>query len=451
MIRRISVIAAMMAASLCAAQFASFVPSDASHPPAAELQQLLHQICPGHENASGCASCPDSAGWKGDGIWDLGAVLFGHFVSPSSDDALVSGIGCGDHANGSGGSFLLTRSSSGWQLMNYGPGRIANDCAKLRALGGRDLLVCGTSFGHSQIGESFLYLLDPADSDFRKRVDGLDIFFMVNDSLSGCTAMLNGLAQSGRIDRVALSRPSSAGAVEITIDAQLGQAVISEAALNDCQNRAKPGDDVFQPKMKTEARRFVFTFDGKAVRPDPGNPPMSGVEAVMPDSSAVLPKEFRAADGSFAITVPPLFRAISGTELQSAESLSGIPVCARTDLVCIVYPADDYKGTGFEAAAIEVKNTAATSAAACVLDGFTMQSSAGTGVGGANWAFRDTNSAVAGHKVTRNLSRTWHGNRCWELSVNIAQLDAGHGFTRADYDEVALQLNSVVWGFQFRK
>ena len=353
-VRRILIVAAMVVAPLCRADWKPFVPSDASHPPAAELQQLLHQICPGHETASGCALCPDATGLKG-GAWDLGAVLFGHFISPSSEDALVSGIGCEDQADLVGGSFLLTSSGSGWQLVNYGPGRIANDCATVKGSGGRTLLICGTSFGHSQIGESFLYLLDPADSDFRKRRDGLHIFFRVNDSLSGCTAMLNGLAQSGRIERVALSRPSSAGVVEITINAQLGQAVISEAALNDCRNRAEPGDDVFQPKIKTEARRFMFTFDGKAVRPDPGNPPMSGFEAVMPDSSAILPKEFRAADGSFAITVPPLFRAISGPALRRAESLSGTPVCERTDFVCLIYPADTYQGTRFEAAAIEVK------------------------------------------------------------------------------------------------
>jgi hypothetical protein len=90
-----------------------WIPSDPARLSPTETLSLLKQVCSDHAYEAGCEVCPE--GTAGDaGAWELRAIFLGHFLSPSSQDALVGGFGCESHADGVGGSFLFTRRGFSW-------------------------------------------------------------------------------------------------------------------------------------------------------------------------------------------------------------------------------------------------------------------------------------------------------------------------------------------------
>src|SRR5450432_3343045 len=90
-----------------------WIPNDAARLPPIEAQSLLKQICPDHAYEAGCEVCPKGMA-GGAGNWELRAIFPAHFLTPFSQDALVSGFGCESHADGVGGSFLFTKKGSSW-------------------------------------------------------------------------------------------------------------------------------------------------------------------------------------------------------------------------------------------------------------------------------------------------------------------------------------------------
>src|SRR5580704_16530329 len=91
-----------------------WIPSDAARLSPSAVERFLAQICTGHSSGSGCDLYPKDTNGGG-GKWEIKAVFSGHFVSPSSEDLLVSGSGCAPHADDCGGSFLLTKQGPSWQ------------------------------------------------------------------------------------------------------------------------------------------------------------------------------------------------------------------------------------------------------------------------------------------------------------------------------------------------
>jgi hypothetical protein len=137
-------------------------------------------------------------------------VVSGHFVSPSSEDVLVSGSGCESHADDFGGSFLVTKHGLSWHKVRYVAGLIAFVCHKLTGSDGRDRLICGQSDTWQGDQGSSVCLHDPGvdliktdtlDAQFA-RGHALDnrgkCFFHVEDTTGG----MGKSVQRGFIQRV---------------------------------------------------------------------------------------------------------------------------------------------------------------------------------------------------------------------------------------------------------
>jgi hypothetical protein len=63
-----------------------------------EALHFLEMICPGDASKEGCAVCPLEMAPSAQN-WQLRTITFGQFLAPKSEDALVAGVGCEDHAN----------------------------------------------------------------------------------------------------------------------------------------------------------------------------------------------------------------------------------------------------------------------------------------------------------------------------------------------------------------
>jgi hypothetical protein len=275
----------LFAAFWCHAAQPGSIPSDAAKVPPAQVQGFLEMICPGHASATGCLVCPEETPFSGSPSWDLQTITFGHFLRPTSEDALVFGTGCEPHVNGFSGAYLFTKERSSWRRVWYRAGENASDCKKLTGSDGRDLLVCEGADMHQGVGDWFLYLLD-AGQDPSKVEDNIVGFFGLDDSLGGCTQLPDGTVLTGAIEAVSFSPAKPSRAVRISVTARLGKAAIPAKIMSDCdQSNGK-----IRPTIATVLRRYEFLFNGQKIVPDAKNPPTDHGEAIAPLTSYSMGK-----------------------------------------------------------------------------------------------------------------------------------------------------------------
>jgi hypothetical protein len=69
-------------------------------------------------------------------------IIFGHFLKPDSEEAVVSGWSIETHPYHWGGALLLTRGGGKWRPVWYKSGLITRSCEKAGRPDGRELLIC---------------------------------------------------------------------------------------------------------------------------------------------------------------------------------------------------------------------------------------------------------------------------------------------------------------------
>ena len=128
-------------------------------------------------------------------LWRADGVIFGHFLSSTSEDAAVNCFACEGHAALYGGALLLTKRSGEWEPVWYKAGIITHHCRRVSLATGRQILFCEETdggMGHSIHG---LYTVDFVNPNFAWRS-----VLLMADSYS--EAMLGGV-QKQSIERVA--------------------------------------------------------------------------------------------------------------------------------------------------------------------------------------------------------------------------------------------------------
>ena len=133
-------------------------PSDSQNLNEAGVAELLQAVCPGHVNGSDCP-CPESSAFS-DLTMSVNAITGGHFLSPSSEDAVVSTDGCEGTLKENGGTTLLTRRSRKWSVVWYRGGLITSRCHRIRLGDRREILVCIDEFDFRGANSITLYTED---------------------------------------------------------------------------------------------------------------------------------------------------------------------------------------------------------------------------------------------------------------------------------------------------
>jgi hypothetical protein len=93
-------------------------------------------------------------------------VIYGHFLSDTSDDAVVNGSSFETHPALWGGTLLLTRTDGVWHPLWYKSSVITRFCRKLLTPSGRHILLCEEEDAGMGAQVHYLYALDlkkPAD------------------------------------------------------------------------------------------------------------------------------------------------------------------------------------------------------------------------------------------------------------------------------------------------
>ena len=183
---------------------------------------------------------------------------------------------------------------------------------------------------------------------------------------------------------------------------------------------------------------------------------------------------FTNSDGAFRFFYPTDFQVCTRGKIDPCNQ-AFIPVCEPDALVCMVYPAEEFKDTSFEAASFQVREIVTEqemmTADVCVTPypqkgGDTVSPwpkfliSAEHPVemiGGVQFLHGVNGGVATGHSNSIDLYRSVHKERCFELSVNEAWTNANISDppmktpTPAQQKELDRTMSDILYSFRFTK
>jgi hypothetical protein len=186
-------------------------------------------------------------------LWEADGIIFGHFLSATSEDAAISCFACEGHPWLWGGTLLLTKQSGKWRSVWYRPGVLTRHCRRVSFATGRQILFCEETDGG--MGHDFhgLYIVDFVRPEF-----AWDSVILMADSYR--SFMLGGV-QMQHIDRVSFDQTANGGLM-VRVFAQSGRIKLHP----DDQDRL---DEESLPKPKISKYEIDFRLDGDRFKVTP--------------------------------------------------------------------------------------------------------------------------------------------------------------------------------------
>lgn len=202
---------------------------------------MLEAVCPGQVVAGkqiNCrGTCKTFPGGGSDwvGGWEITGVLRGHFLTPDSDDAVLSEKGCEPHMANWGGTFLLTRRTDGWKQLWFKAGFITESCHKLTGADRRDLLVCELAYGGQGLILRNLQLIDLKNS----QSEPPEPFFQAANTVGTCGLPSADDVPAHTVVNASIERIEFTAAT-IRVYARYGKLTLNRRQLNDCMRNHVP-------------------------------------------------------------------------------------------------------------------------------------------------------------------------------------------------------------------
>jgi len=227
------------------------------------LAAPLEAACPGHLSRKTpygggakewtCAACPEEVK-EPLGSWTLSAAYLGHFISPQSEDAILSIDGCLPHVAGPpGDALLMSRKAGKWKKVTYAMTLQTYECRKIRMSDRRDGLLCAGGDGHQGSGaEWFQSIVERGGNLEYSR------FLVLQGNTTACS-MEQTIDQ--RADAIDLRRTATSK-YDLRINVSSGSEKRSEAEDRRCHE----GHDL---TVRTTRYRLLFHFDGHVFQPTP--------------------------------------------------------------------------------------------------------------------------------------------------------------------------------------
>jgi hypothetical protein len=262
-------------------------PNDTLDPKQAGGAELLEAVCPGHvvvgESVACNIACPDGSSFAGtDPGWSLQRVSRGHFLSPTSDDAVLAMEGCESHGSNFGGTILLSRQSGKWTMRWYKSGIPTEKCHRVKLQSGREILICLGEYGGQGNVWTDLYVEDLLAPTPALMASGGAGIFEVFENPDACS--LNPEDNSKPfplrrhfIERVQFRNVGNGTIQGMSVFARYGERSMTVAQVEACINEQLPGKTHLGLDFRPPTKRYRvdFRFDGKQlvrVGESPGAP-----------------------------------------------------------------------------------------------------------------------------------------------------------------------------------
>jgi hypothetical protein len=239
----------LLLASISFAQNKPLMPSDSQ-----DLAPLL-SVLPSPK------PCPPGTAFAGAQEMTFEGVIYGHFLAPGSEDAIVGAAGCEPRAAGYGGSYLLTRKDGRWRIDWYKPGIITSQCKRTALSGGRNGLVCYSSNMSQGVISETLFTLDLAGREPQR-----DLFFSTYDT-TGAILLDRGPVRRSNIESIAFDGSA------LTVVANLG--IVRRF-------RRRMPDPAADQNISVQQFRLVYNFDGDRYRPSAATASVSNLFNTQP-------------------------------------------------------------------------------------------------------------------------------------------------------------------------
>jgi hypothetical protein len=199
----------------------------------------------GHYQCDVCPSYTDFHGNRKESF-NLQKVFRGHFSTTAHEQALLVLSGCESHADGFGGSALLTRAGAGWKKAGYFKAFKPSDCLSLKGRDGLERLACRENDAHFGTAESWIETVSFEGNSLHQH----RALPVIIDNLAGLGFPVNGYCYEQNIASFE-KLPSDAGFVVVLTQTR-GRAPQGE---NACGETEIP----MEPKQSLTLR---FDFDG---------------------------------------------------------------------------------------------------------------------------------------------------------------------------------------------
>jgi hypothetical protein len=248
-------------------------PDDSQDPKQAGGAELLEAVCPGHVVVGKDIECNICPGRDGADNWNLQRVLRGHFLSPQSDDAVLSMAWCEAHEENFGGTILLSKQSGKWNMHWYKAGVPSDNCHRAKLQSGREILICLGAYGGQGMVGTAVYLEDLLAPHKALLADDGASFFAVGDNSGACA--YNDEDESKPfsltrqfIERVDFHKATDGTLLGLSVFTRRGQRTITAAQVKACLS----GVHVIPPHQ-TLSRRFQIRGSRMIrVNNNPGGP-----------------------------------------------------------------------------------------------------------------------------------------------------------------------------------
>lgn len=181
-------------------------------------------------------------------LWQADGVLFGHFLSPGSEDVAINCFACESHPSLWGGTLLLTKKSDKWEPVWYKAGVVVRHCRRVPLATGRQILFCEETDGGMGRNIHGLYTVDFLNPKFAWRS-----VVLTADSYS---SLLIGGVQTQSIDRVQFD--------------ETGQKVLVRVYARHGRIQLRPDyDSEHLPKPKVSNCEVDFRLEGETFKVTP--------------------------------------------------------------------------------------------------------------------------------------------------------------------------------------
>jgi hypothetical protein len=182
----------------------------------------------GHYQCDVCPSYTDFHGNRKESF-NLQKVFRGHFSTTGHEQALLVLSGCENHADGFGGTALLTREGAGWKKSGYFKAFKPSDCLAFKGSDGPEHLACREDDMHFGTGESWIETVSFEGNSLHQH----PALPAIIDNLAGLGSSVKGYCYEQNIARFE-KLPSGSGFIVVVTQSR-GRAPTSENACGETE------------------------------------------------------------------------------------------------------------------------------------------------------------------------------------------------------------------------
>jgi|GEM_PF-3259121 len=195
-----------------------------------------------------CDVCPSYTDFHGNRklSFNLQKIFRGHFSTNAQEQALLVLSGCENHADGFGGTALLTHEGAGWKKSAYFKAFKPSNCLVFKGRDGLERLACRENDAHFGTAEYWVEAASFEDNALHRRF----MLPIIIDNMAGLGFPVKGYCYEQKITR--FERLPSGGGFVVVVTQTRGRAPSGEKA---CGETKIP----MEPKQPLTLR---FHFDG---------------------------------------------------------------------------------------------------------------------------------------------------------------------------------------------